>query len=211
MARKASKKQDQNGQERLTPAEAEPDSPALEPESPEAEAAETARGEEVEALRAEVAELKDQLLRALAEAENLRRRSQREREEAVRYAPASLARALLPVADNLRRALESLPDDAAQDERLKALADGLALTERELQSAFERNGIERIDPLGERLDPHWHEAMFERPDTDYPNGTVCEVLEVGYRLHDRLLRPARVGVAKRAPKAEAPAAEAGKG
>ena len=176
---------------------------APEPAEPEDDAARAAR------LEAEVGELRDQLLRALAEAENQRRRGQREREEAVRYAAAPMLRDLLAVADNLQRALESVPADTADESgALKTLLEGVQLTQRELQTVFERHGIVKLDPLGERLNPHHHEAMFEVPDPDQPSGTIAQVLQSGYLLHDRLLRPARVGVAKGGPAAK-PAAEAG--
>ncbi len=182
---------------------------APEPEEAGEEAADDAEAESAEAetegeadLEAEVARLKDQLLRALAETENLRRRGQREREETARYAAAPLIRDLLSVADNLRRALDSLPPGAASgDESLQTLLDGVEMTERELQSIFERHNIVKLDPVGERLDPHRHEAMFEIPGADQPAGTIVQVVQVGYMLHDRLLRPARVGVAKGGPAA----------
>jgi molecular chaperone GrpE len=151
-------------------------------------------------LEAEVAELRDQLLRALAESENQRRRSQREREDAVRYAAAPMLRDLLPVADNLQRALASVPAETAErDDTLRTLLEGVQLTQRELESVFERHGIVRLDPMGELLNPHHHEAMFEVPDPQTPSGTIVQVVEPGYLLHDRLLRPARVGVAKGGP------------
>lgn len=160
------------------------------------------------ALEDEVASLKDQLLRAMAETENLRRRSQREREDAVRYAAAPLVKDLIDVSDNLRRALEAVPPDAVEgDEHLKTLITGVEMTEKAMQSVFERHNIQRIDPLGERLDPHWHEAMFEIPDPTQPSGTVLQVLRPGYRLHDRLLRAAQVGVAKGGPSSAAAAAK----
>ena len=154
-------------------------------------------GGKIAELEEQVGQMKDALLRALAETENLRRRSQREKEDALKYAPAALAKALLPVADNLRRALDSIPEELRGDEKLAALFSGVEMTERDLLSAFEKNGIERIDPLGEKMDPNWHEAMFEVPDADKPAGTVVQVVEAGYRLQDRLLRPARVGVARK--------------
>lgn len=161
------------------------------------------------ALEAEAASLKDQLLRALAETENLRRRSQREREDAVRYAAVPLIKDLIEVADNLRRALEAVPPDAVEgDEHLKTLMTGVEMTEKAMQGVFEKHDIQRIDPLGERLDPHWHEAIFQIPDPNQPAGTVLQVVRVGYRLHDRLLRAAQVGVAKGGPSA---AANGGKG
>jgi molecular chaperone GrpE len=151
-------------------------------------------------LTGEAASLKDQLLRALAETENLRRRSTREREDAVKYAAVPLVRDLVTVADNLRRALASVPAEAAQgNEQLKTLLDGVEMTDRELQTIFARHHIERIEPMGERLDPHFHEALYEIPDPNAPAGTVLQVLQAGYRLRDRLIRPAQVAVAKGGP------------
>ena len=159
-----------------------------------------AADERLTALETELADVKDRLLRALAESENTRRRAQREREDALRYAAAGFAKDLLSVADNLRRALDSLPQEEAGDERTKSLLLGVAATERELLSAFERHGIRRIDPKGERFDHNYHQAVFEVENTGQPNGTVVEVLQPGYVLHDRLLRPAMVGLAKEGPK-----------
>ncbi len=163
----------------------------------------------LEAARAEAAQLKDQLLRALAEMENVRRRTQRERDEATKFAVAGFARELLPVADNLRRALDAIPAAALEaDESLRTLAAGVELTERQLAAVFERQNIRKIEPLGEKFDSHLHQAMFEVPGTGQPAGTIVQVLQAGYLLHDRLLRPAMVGVAK----AEAaPPADAGQG
>ncbi len=147
--------------------------------------------------KAEAAQFKDQLLRALAEAENTRRRSQREREDSARYAAAALAKDIVPVADNLARALAAVPAEAlGEDEALKNLVDGIAATERQFLAALERHNIKRIDPLGEKFDAHLHQAMFELPGTGQPAGTVVQVLQPGYVLHDRLLRPALVGVSK---------------
>jgi len=151
-------------------------------------------------LEAELAEYKDRLLRALAETENVRRRAQREREDASKYAIAGFAKNLLSAADNLRRALESLPESEAKDERTRSLLAGVAATERELLGVFERYGIKRIDPRGEAFDHNFHQAIFEAERPDQPSGSVVEVLQPGYVLHDRLLRPAMVGVAKGGPK-----------
>jgi molecular chaperone GrpE len=150
----------------------------------------------------EVAELKDRLLRALAEQENARRRAEREREEAVRYAASAFARDLLPTADNLRRAIESItPDGDRLPESVSTLLAGIAATERGLLDTLEKHGVRRIDPVpGEPFDPHLHQAMFEVPAGEYPPGTVAQVLQPGYLHHDRLLRPALVGVAA-APRA----------
>jgi molecular chaperone GrpE len=146
---------------------------------------------------AELADTKDKLLRALAETENQRRRAQRDTEDARRYAASNFAKDMLDVADNLRRALGSLDPASLQDERAKALVEGVAATERALLAALERHGIKRIEPeIGERFDPNSHEAMVEVPNTGKPGGSVVQVVQAGYRMHDRLLRPAMVGVAK---------------
>jgi molecular chaperone GrpE len=162
-------------------------------------------------LEGEVASLKDQLLRAMAETENVRRRAQREREDGAKYAAAAVVKDLLGVGDNLQRALESVPEElAAENEQVANLRLGVEMTRKELLSVFERHNIRTIDPLGEKLDPHLHEAMFEMEDPDKPAGTVVQVIQVGYRLHDRLLRPARVGISKGGAKA-APADAGDKG
>lgn len=155
---------------------------------------------------AEIAELKDKLLRTLAEMENLRRRSQKDREDALKYASANFARDMLSVADNLRRAIESIPEEGDPDgAALVGFIEGIALTEKDLLSALERHKIQKIEPMGEKFDPQFHEALFEIPTNDAPHGTVMQVIETGYVIHDRLLRPAKVGIAKAAP------AEAGPG
>lgn len=152
-------------------------------------------------LEAETAELRDKLLRALAETENVRRRAQRDREEASKYAITNFAREMIGVADNLRRALDHVsPDVRRQDEGLESLAAGVEMTERSMLAAFERFGIRPVDALGQVFDHNLHEAMFEVPDPSQPAGTVVQVLENGYVLDDRLLRPARVGVAKGGPR-----------
>lgn len=151
----------------------------------------------LEAARAEAAQLKDQLLRALAETENVRRRAQRDREDAGKYAIANFARDVLQVADNLQRALEAIPAAAlAEDEALKNLHEGVSATERQLAAALERQAVKRIWPMGEKFDANLHQAMFEVPTMDHMPGTVVQVMQAGYVIHDRLLRPALVGVAK---------------
>ena len=152
----------------------------------------------VEGLRADLDDAKDRLLRAMAETENLRRRAQREREDATKYAISGFARDLLSVADNLRRALDSLSDEHRGDESLAGLISGVENTERELLSAFERHGIRRVDPLGEKFDHNFHQAMFHLEASDQPAGTVVEVVQSGYVIAGRLLRPALVGVSKAA-------------
>jgi molecular chaperone GrpE len=147
------------------------------------------------ALETELAETKDRLLRALAEAENQRQRHQRDRLDATRFAASNFARELLSVADNLHRALASA--GPSQDDGQNKLLEGVAATERELLAIFERHGMKRIEPqLGERFDHNLHQAMYEVDTVDYPSGTVAQLLQPGYLMHDRLLRPALVGVAK---------------
>lgn len=150
----------------------------------------------------ELAEMKDRLLRALAENENTVRRARKDREDAARYAAANFARDMLTVADNLRRALDAVPEAIRAYEAAKTMLEGVELTERELLATLERHGITRISPLGEKFDHNLHEAMFEVPTADAEPGTVVQVMEDGYVIHDRLLRAARVGVAKALPDAE---------
>ena len=177
--------------------EKEPATPANDTDAEMEAGTEPATPEErIAALETELAESQDRLLRALAETENTRRRAQRERQDAEKYSIGRFAEGLLSVADNLRRALDSLPESEAPDERTRGLLAGVAATERELLAAFERQGLKRIDPMGERFDHNFHQAVFEAENSGRPAGTVVEVLQPGYVLHDRLLRPAMVGVAK---------------
>lgn len=165
-------------------------------------ATEAADPEADEALdpEAQIADLKDKLLRALADMENLRRRAQKDREDALKYSAANFARDMLSVGDNLRRAIESIPEEGDPDgTALVAFIEGVALTEKDLLAALERHGIKKIEPMGEKFDPQFHEAMFEIPTADAENGTVMQVVETGYVIHDRLLRPAKVGIAKAGP------------
>jgi molecular chaperone GrpE len=187
------------------------------PNTPETEAvSEAAAAAETEAaspesriaeLEAEVAKYKDQALRALAEQENVRRRAQRDREDALKFATSGFAKDLVSVADNLRRAIDSVPEaQTANNELVKTLLSGVSATERELLGAFEKHGIRKIDPLGEKFDHNLHQAIFELENTGKPAGTVVQVLQAGYTIHDRLLREAMVGVAK-GPVTESTAAE----
>ncbi|TDQ82404.1 molecular chaperone GrpE [Dongia mobilis] len=182
-------------------AETAPETDAIDnPVNPGAEINLDAVGD-VAGLQAEIAALKDQLLRAVAETENTRRRLTRERDETAKYAASNFAKEMLGVADNLARALAAIPAEAlASDEALKNLYDGVSATERQLDAAFTRQSIKRIWPEGEKFDSNLHQAMFEVPGTDKPQGTVVQVLQAGYVMHDRLLRPALVGVAKGEPK-----------
>ena len=148
---------------------------------------------ELEALRAERDELRDRFMRALADAENSRKRSERDRREAEQYGGSKLARDMLPVYDNLKRALEAVPED--QKDTSKALLEGVELTLRELINVFKKHGIEPIEPkVGDRFDPQTHQAMFEAPVPGTKAGDIIQVAASGFMLHDRLLRPAQVGV-----------------
>ena len=180
--------------------DAERESPSTETEAAEepetAEAEEFGEAQEDEAEDGEAA-LKDQLLRALADAENARRRAKKDVDDARAYAISRFAQDLLGVADNLGRALESIPADKREsDDAVKAIAEGIEMTAREFETALGRHGITKIDPLGEKFDYNLHQALFETAETDQPDGTVVQVFQTGYRIGDRLLREAMVGVAK---------------
>ncbi|WP_435641311.1 nucleotide exchange factor GrpE [Micavibrio aeruginosavorus] len=158
------------------------------------------------ALEDEIARLKDHVLRALADGENTRKRAAKEREDATKYAVTGFARDLLSVADNLRRALDAVPEEMKNggDELLKNLLTGIEATEREMLRAFEKNGIKKIEPINVPFDPHQHEVMFEAPMPGKPAGTIIQLIEAGYVLNDRLLRPARVGVSRAVDGGEGP-------
>lgn len=190
-------------------ASADPPRPANDREAAEAaEPSPWAEGDAA-ALTAELAETKDRLLRALAEVENVRRRAQRDREESSRYAIANFAREMVTVADNLRRALESVtPEARAASPAVENLVVGVQMTENAMLAAFEGVGIKPIEAVGKPFDHNYHEALFEVPDPSQPAGTVVQEVERGYVLRDRLLRPAKVGVAKGGPRPEAASAEA---
>jgi len=161
-----------------------------------AESEEVVIEDPISALQAEVAELKDRLLRQAAEVENTRRRAKKDVEDAGNYAITKFARDLLDVGDNLRRALDAAGDTSQADPAMKTLFEGVEMTEQALQKALEKNGIEKLEPLGEKLDPNHHQAVFELPHPEYPDGHVAQVMQAGYVLKGRLLRPAMVGVTK---------------
>jgi molecular chaperone GrpE len=178
------------------------------PETPETQA--PATPDPVAVLAKEAADLKDRLLRTLAEMENLRRRTEKEVADARTYGVTNFARDILAVADNMERALKALDDEIREkaDAGVKALLDGVELTERELIKVMEKHGITRLEPQGQKFDPNLHQAMFELPDATAPAGTVVQVMQPGYKIGERVLRPALVGVAKGGPKAAAPASDA---
>lgn len=151
----------------------------------------------------EAAELKDRLLRTLADMENLRRRTEREVADSRQYAIATFARDLLGVADNMERALGTLSADFRDqaDPVIKSHIEGVEITERELIKVMEKHGIRKFDPQGQKFDPNLHQAMMQVPDPSVPDGTVVQVMQPGYMIADRVLRPALVGVSKGGPKA----------
>jgi molecular chaperone GrpE len=152
----------------------------------------------VEALTAEAAESRDKMLRTLAEMENLRKRTQKEIADGRTYAISNFARDVLDIADNLQRALDALPPEtkAAADAGLKSLIEGVELTERSLLNTLEKNGVKKFDPAGEKFDPNFQQAMYEVPDSSVPAGTVVQVVQAGYTIGERVLRPALVAVSK---------------
>ena len=188
-----------------TAADAEPESAAA------AQASDVEAGQDSDPLTAMTAErdaLKDQLLRALADTENMRRRSEREADTARKYGHTQFARDLVGAIDNLARALASAPEDKSSlDESVQSLLTGIELSWTEIQSAIEKHGVRQINPVGEKFDYNFHQAMFEVPTNDQPPGMVLEVVQHGYALHDRLLRPAMVGVSKAADNADTASAE----
>ena len=197
-------------------AEGEPDETALSDasfgaEGDDGEDAVASIAHEIAAIQAENADMKDRLLRLAADMENLRRRTQREVADSKSFAIANFARDMLGVSDNLRRALEAVTSEQreAADETLKNLLEGVELTEKAMLATMERHGVVRLSPEGERFDPHFHQAMFEVPNPDLPNNTVVQVVQAGYRIGERMLRPAMVGVAKGGPKAPSGEAEPG--
>jgi molecular chaperone GrpE len=154
------------------------------------------------ALEREHAEMRDRLLRTLAEMENLRKRTEREVADSRLYGVSSFARDMLNVADNMRRALDVVPPELrmSAEAGVKALIEGVDLTERELLKALEKNGIRQFSPQGEKFDPNLHQAMFEVPDPTVPAGSVVQVVQPGYMIGERMLRPALVGVSKGGPR-----------
>lgn len=177
------------------------DETATPEQDPIAEAAAAPEIDPAEALRTENAELKDRVLRTIAEMENLRKRTEREVADTRSYAIASFARDMLSATDALSRAILVLPAEARNsgDATTKSLIDGIEMTEREMQRLLAKHGVKPIEAEGQKFDPHKHQAMFEVPDPSKPEGTVVQVVQAGFAIGDRVLRPAMVGVAKGGP------------
>ena len=151
----------------------------------------------------ELADMKDRLLRTLAEMENMRKRTERDVADARSYGISAFARDILGVADNMHRALQALDDElrAKADDATKALLEGVELTERELMNVLEKNGVKKLEPLNQKFDPNRHQAMYEKEDPSVPSGTVVQVMQAGYTIGERVLRPALVAVSKGGAKA----------
>jgi molecular chaperone GrpE len=193
---------------RPRPSQAESEDQAKQATELEAELA-AAAGEPAPstAIERELADMKDRLLRSLAEMENLRKRTEREVADSRVYAITVFARDILTVADNMHRALGALDNELREkaDTAVKALLDGVELTERELLNVLEKHGVKKLEPLGSKFDPNRHQAMYEVPDPSVAPGTVVQVVQAGYTIGDRVLRPALVAVAKAPPKTDSPA------
>jgi len=159
-----------------------------------------ALAEENHRQEAEISDLKDQLMRMAAEMENLRRRTQKDVSDARSFSISSFARDMLGVSDNLRRAMDHVEEGAKEEPAMKAFLEGIEMTEREFLNALERNGVKKLSPKGEKFDPNFHQAMFEVQNAEVPNNSVMEVVQDGYVIGERVLRPAMVGVAKGGPK-----------
>jgi molecular chaperone GrpE len=166
--------------------------------------------DELELARAEAADMRDRYMRLAADMDNLRRRTEREVKDAKSYSVAGFARDMLAVSDNLRRALDAIPADvrAGADAGLNTLIEGVELTERSMLSTLERHGVRKLEPEGQKFDPNFHQAMFEVPNPDVPHNTVVQVVQAGFTIGERVLRPAMVGVAKGGPKIVAGEGEA---
>jgi len=182
--------------------ESTPETDLPETDAPDTEVEVETGLERVAVLEAEIADLKDRVLRTLAEMENLRRRNEREMTDTRQYSVASFARDMLNVGDNLRRAIEAIPEkpESETDPALTALIEGVEVTERGLVQTLQKFGIQPIEAKGQKFDPTFHQAMFEIEDAEVPAGTVVEVVQTGYAIGERVLRPAFVGVAKGGPK-----------
>ncbi len=191
-----------NQPEQNEPAPATPENETPEPQVAEAPAVGPSQLEQallqISDLQQQLAVTRDQGLRALAEADNTRKRAIKDREDATKYAISNFARDLLDYTDNFKRAIDSIPEElkTSGDERIANLLSGLEAMQRQLLQTLEKNGVKKIEPRDEPFNPHFHEVMFEVPGTGKPAGTIIQLVDAGYILHDRLLRPARVGVAK---------------
>ena len=182
----------------MTDSTAQAENTEAKTDAPEAQAADP-----VAEAKREAAEFKDKLLRTLAEMENLRRRTEREVTDARVYGIASFARDVLAVADNMHRALEAIGPELRAQAAAKSLIEGVELTERSLLNTLEKNGVRKFDPSGEKFDPNFQQAMYEVPDPSVPPGTVVQVVQAGYMIGERILRPALVAVSKGGAKSDA--------
>lgn len=168
-------------------------------DTPESQAETAQDNDAIAQLTAERDDMRDKLMRALAEADNTRKRAERAQQDTQKYAVTGFAKDMLDIADNLRRALDAIPDDKQDDETVQLLYNGVAATEKIMLSTFEKHGITKIEPTEGKFDPNFHEVMFETEIAGKEGGEIIQLLEAGYKIHDRLLRPARVGVAKSDP------------
>ena len=184
---------------------ARPDASPAPEQAPDAAPQEAPQADPLAAIAQEVVTLKDKLLRSLAEMENMRKRTEREIADSRTYAVTVFARDILTVADNMHRALNALDVELREraDASVKALLDGVELTERELLNVLDKHGVKKLEPLGQKFDPNRHQAIYEVPDSTAPAGSVVQVIQAGYTIGDRVLRPAMVAIAKGGTKADA--------
>ncbi len=183
-----------------------PATPDAAPSEEQTQSPELVPAEQVTAALSAAADFKDKLLRTLAEMENLRKRTEREVADARLYGVANFARDVLAVADNMHRTLEAIGPELRGDPNVSALVEGVELTERELLKVLQKNGVKKFSPEGERFDPNLHQAMYEIPDSTLPPGSVAQVIQAGYMIGERVLRPAMVAVTKVQPKSSPPSA-----
>lgn len=195
MNKKAEAEKENTSGESVSPEQSFADS--LQSEGQDSGPADEKAGNREAELEAELARMKDHMLRALADAENSRKRALKDREDAGKYAITAFARDLLDFTDNFRRALGAIPADLkSADERIVNVVSGIEAMEKEMLRVLEKHGIKKVEPTGQPFDANFHEVMFEAPGTGKPAGTIVQVIEPGYVIKDRLLRPARVGIAK---------------
>jgi molecular chaperone GrpE len=183
-----------------------PAKPDAAPSEEQTQSPELVPAEQVTAALSAAADFKDKLLRTLAEMENLRKRTEREVADARLYGVANFARDVLAVADNMHRTLEAIGPELRSDPNVSAMVEGVELTERELLKVLQKNGVKKFSPEGERFDPNLHQAMYEIPDSTLPPGSVAQVIQAGYMIGERVLRPAMVAVTKAQPKSPPPSA-----
>lgn len=165
-------------------------------EETEVQEEEVAEKTELELAQEELAKLKDQYIRSLAEADNTRKRLEKNQIDIAKFAVSDFAKELIPVLDIFKKAFETIDENKIADENIKSFISGIRMTEEALEKSLNKFGVTKVNPLGEKLDPNFHETLYARPDSEKEDGTIVEVMEIGYKIHDRILRSAKVGIIK---------------